>query len=222
MRLNQLSAAFGAASVPVLDAGGATIALKVNRCPVSSLPGYTVLAAKRATNIFVQPSTEAFKKRWESMTGGLLHGLNWDNVFVAGGIILGAILTPEVSDANRPEEWVSSDVDMYIYGLSPTLANKKIEHIAATYQQNLPPGSPFLVVRNSQTITLYSEWPRRRVQIVLKLVKTPREVLLNFDLDICGCGWDGTEAYLLPRCARTLESRCLLSNPSVLPVTIFH
>jgi hypothetical protein len=114
------------------------------------------------------------------MTDGLLHGLNWSNVFVAGGIVLGALLTPAVSGANRPEEWQSSDIDIYIYGLDPTLANKKIEAIAATYQKNLPPGSPFLVVRNSQTITIYSEWPKRRVQIVLKLVKSPREVLLNF------------------------------------------
>ncbi|KAJ7497784.1 hypothetical protein FB451DRAFT_1335825 [Mycena latifolia] len=206
VRMSQLSAVFGAASAPVSDTNGVTVALKIHRCLLSSLPGYTVLDAKRAENIFVQPSNEAFKRRCDSMTNGLLSGLNWDNVFVAGGIVLGAILTPEVPDANKPDEWLSSDIDMYIHGLSPTLANEKINHIAATYQQNLPPGSPFLVVRNSQTITLYSEWPRRRVQIVLKLVKSPREVLLNFDLDICGCGWDGTEVYLLPRCARSLET----------------
>ncbi|KAJ6546431.1 hypothetical protein DFH09DRAFT_1171031 [Mycena vulgaris] len=206
VRLNQLTAIFGAASAPVVDTNGAIIALKVYRCDLPSLPGYTVLDAKRAEAIFVQPSNEAFQKRWGSMTDGLLHGLNWDNLFVAGGIVLGSILTPEVPDANKPDEWLSSDIDMYIYGLSPTVANKKINHIAATYQNNLPPGSPFLVVRNSQTITLYSEWPRRRLQIVLKLVKSPREVLLNFDLDICGCGWNGAEVYMLPRCARSLET----------------
>ncbi|KAJ7684913.1 hypothetical protein DFH06DRAFT_1277443 [Mycena polygramma] len=206
VRLNQLPVVWGNASTAVLDAAGATVALKVHRCPVSSLPGYTVLDGKRTENIFVQPSNEAFKQRWNSMTERLLHGLNWDNVFVAGGIVLGTLLTPAVSGANKPEEWQSSDIDIYIHGLGPTLANKKIEHIAAIYQKNLPPGSPFLVVRNSQTITLYSEWPKRRVQIVLKLVKSPREVLLNFDLDICGCGWDGNEVYLLPRCARTLET----------------
>ncbi|KAJ7752106.1 hypothetical protein B0H16DRAFT_1317805 [Mycena metata] len=204
--LTHAAAVLGPDSTTILDASGAAIAVKVPRCPISALPGYTVLDAKRAEHIFIQPSTAAFKKRWNSMTDELLDGLNWDNVFVAGGIVLGAVLTPEVQGANKPNEWQSSDIDMYIYGLNPTLANKKIEHIAATYQKNSPAGSPFLVVRNSQTITLYSEWPRRRVQIVLKLVKTPREVLLNFDLDVCGCGWDGSEVYFLPRCVRTLET----------------
>ncbi|KAF8212485.1 hypothetical protein K438DRAFT_2010701 [Mycena galopus ATCC 62051] len=152
------------------------------------------------------PSNEAFKKRWDSMTDGLLEGLDWTNIVVAGGIVLGSLLTPPVSGANRPEEWRSSDIDAYIYGLNPTLANKKIEYIAATCKKNLPQNSPFLVVRNSQTITIYSEWPRRRVQIVLKLVNNPREVLLNFDLDICACAYDGTDVYLLPRCVRTLET----------------
>ncbi|KAJ7905243.1 hypothetical protein B0H14DRAFT_2489962 [Mycena olivaceomarginata] len=206
VRINQLSAVFGSASTTVFDATGATVALKVSRSPVASLPGYTVLDAKRIQDIFIQPSNEAFKKRWDSMTNGLLEGLDWSNTVVAGGIILGALLTPAVSGANKPEEWQSSDIDLYIYGLNPTLANKKIEHIAATCKNNLPPHSPFLVVRNSQTITIYSEWPRRRVQIVLKLIKNPREVLLNFDLDICACAWDGSDVYLLPRCARTLET----------------
>ncbi|KAJ6547310.1 hypothetical protein B0H19DRAFT_260972 [Mycena capillaripes] len=207
VRLNQLPAVWGAASTPVLDATGATIALKIHRCPAASLPGYTVLDGKRVENIFIQPSNVAFKQRWDSMTEGLLDGLNWSNIFVAGGIVLGTLLTPVVSGANTPSEWQSSDIDMYIFGLNhPTHAQAKIEHIAETYRKNLPPGSPFLVVRNSQTITLYSEWPKRRVQLVLKLVKSPREVLLNFDLDICACGWDGSEVYLLPRCARTLET----------------
>ncbi|KAJ7285588.1 hypothetical protein C8J57DRAFT_641477 [Mycena rebaudengoi] len=206
LRLDQLSVAFFRCATPVLDATGTKVALKVQRSPIANLPGYTVLDAKRAESISVQPSTEAFKRRWDGMTDGVLRNLDWNNVFVAGGIVLGAILTPEGANTHSPTEWLSSDIDMYIHGLSPTLANEKIKHIAETYQANLPSGSPFLVVRNSQTITFYSEWPRRRVQIVLKLVKSPREVLLNFDLDICGCGFDGNEVYLLPRCARTLET----------------
>lgn len=211
--MNQLPAVWGAASNPVLDATGATIALKVHRSPTASLPGYTILDGKRVENIFIQPSTAAFKDRWDFLTEGLLKGLDWSNIFVAGGIVLGTLLTPAVSGANAPGEWQSSDIDMYIFGLNnPTLVQAKIQHIAATYKKNLPPGSPFLVVRNSQTITLYSEWPRRRVQIVLKLVRSPREVLLNFDLDICACGFDGFDVYLLPRCARTLESKSGLDS----------
>jgi hypothetical protein len=95
---------------------------------------------------------------------------------------------------------------LYIYGLDVVSANAKIHHIAETYKKNLPKGAPFLIVRNSQTITLYSAWPHRRVQIVLKLVKDPLEVLLNFNLDICAIGYDGIRPWLLPRCIRALES----------------
>ncbi|KAJ3781240.1 hypothetical protein GGU10DRAFT_299913 [Lentinula aff. detonsa] len=193
-------------------------ALKISRLPIHALPGYTILAEKRSPTIFVQPTASDFKGRFDCMSGGLLAGLDWSNIFVAGGLVLGALLTPDIPPTasvptserlylNQPLEWISSDIDLYIYGLDVEAANEKIKHIAEVYQSNLGSvDAPFLVVRNSQTITLYSEWPKRRVQIVLKLVKSPREVLLNFDLDSCAVGWDGKEVWMLPRFVRALET----------------
>ncbi|KAJ3980043.1 hypothetical protein F5890DRAFT_1543779 [Lentinula detonsa] len=193
-------------------------ALKISRLPIHALPGYTILADKRSTTIFVQPTASDFKGRFDCMSGGLLAGLDWSNIFVAGGLVLGALLTPDIPPTasvptserlylNQPLEWISSDIDLYIYGLGVEAANEKIKHIAEVYQSNLGSvDAPFLVVRNSQTITLYSEWPKRRVQIVLKLVKSPRDVLLNFDLDSCALGWDGKEVWMLPRFVRALET----------------
>lgn len=43
-------------------------------------------------------------------------------------------------------------------------------------------------------------------QVILKLVASPAEVLLNFDLDPCAIGFTGTDVFLLPRCARALET----------------
>ncbi|KAJ3780950.1 hypothetical protein GGU10DRAFT_368192 [Lentinula aff. detonsa] len=193
-------------------------ALKISRLPIHALPGYTILADKRSPTIFVQPTASDFKGRFDCMSGGLLAGLDWSNIFVAGGLVLGALLTPDIPPTasvptserlylNQPLEWISSDIDLYIYGLDVEAANEKIKHIAEVYQSNLGSvDAPFLVVRNSQTITLYSEWPKRRVQIVLKLVKSPRDVLLNFDLDSCALGWDGKEVWMLPRFVRALET----------------
>lgn len=42
--------------------------------------------------------------------------------------------------------------------------------------------------------------------MILKLVASPAEVLLNFDLDQCAIGFTGTDVLLLPRCARALET----------------
>ncbi|KAJ3752207.1 hypothetical protein EV360DRAFT_88970 [Lentinula raphanica] len=193
-------------------------ALKITRFPIDTVPGYTVLVNQRSSTIFVQPSVSSFKSRFDCMCGGLLAGLDWNNIFIAGGLVLGALLTPDVPSTatlldserfclNSPSDWTSSDIDLYIHGLDVESANDKIQQIAEVYQRNLgSANAPFLVVRNTQTITLYSEWPKRRVQIVLKLVKSPREVLLNFDLDICAVGWDGKQVWMLPRFVRALET----------------
>ncbi|KAJ4485192.1 hypothetical protein J3R30DRAFT_3813487 [Lentinula aciculospora] len=193
-------------------------ALKISRFPVDALPGYTILDHSRPSTVFIQPSSSAFKGHFDCMSGGLLAGLDWNNIFVAGGLVLGALLTPDLPPTaavpalerlylNQSSEWISSDIDLYIYGLDVESANEKIKHIADVYQSNLAsPDAPFLVVRNSRAITLYSKWPKRRVQSVLKLVENPREVLLNFDLDICAVGWDGKEVWMLPRFVRALET----------------
>ncbi|PBK64475.1 hypothetical protein ARMSODRAFT_1087899 [Armillaria solidipes] len=185
-------------------------AIKVTRSDVSSLPGFTVLGEKRKSAVYLQPTIQAFKSCWDAMADNLLRGLNWDNIFVAGGLVFGTLLTPQVpgtyTDVSKAEEWIASDIDLYIYGLNAKQANDKIRHLEEVYKSNLPAGSPFLVVRNSQTITFYSTWPKKRVQIVLKLVNSPREVLLNFDLDVCAAGYDGENVWMLPRFVRAMET----------------
>lgn len=173
----------------------------------SPMSGFTILDDARAHEIHVQPSTAKFSAAFSSITNDILKGLDWSNVFVAGGIVLGSLLSIDEASAAA---YKNSDVDIYLYGLNPIEANKKIEHIFSVWKSNLPDGAETLVVRNSRTITFFSAYPNKRVQIVLKLVKHPREVLLNFDLDICSMGWDGTELWLLPRAARALQSKCRL------------
>ncbi|KAJ7098262.1 hypothetical protein C8R44DRAFT_357130 [Mycena epipterygia] len=138
------------------------------------------------------------------MSDGLLKNLNWSNLFVAGGIVLGSLLSVDTPDPR----WKSSDIDIYVYGLTPDEANEKIKHLFETFRTNLPAGTPTLVVRNCTTITFYARYPLRRIQIVLKLGESPKSVLLNFDLDVCAMGWDGTTLWMLPRAARALETGC--------------
>lgn len=204
-----------------LDSGvGQPFALKVTRGDVHDLPGFIFLHNKIHEAIYLQPTVDAFKTRWDSLTGNVLKGLDWSNIFVAGGTALACLLTPNIpadhadsAFAQKEAASVGSDIDLYIYGMrDPQEANKKIAVVVDTYRNNLPAGSPFLIVRNSQTITLYSEYPRKRVQIVLKMVDSPRDVLLNFDLDICAVGFDGSEVWLLPRCVRALESNVYLTS----------
>ncbi|KAJ7159730.1 hypothetical protein C8R46DRAFT_1194962 [Mycena filopes] len=186
------------------DRGG-DLARKITRA--KDLLGYKILDSKRQLAVQIQPSITAFQRTFDRMSDGLLKNLNWDNVVVAGGIVLGALLGVDTpTGKTQAKHWQSSDIDVYIHGLGPKDANKKLQYICSTFKANLPAGGPTLVVRNAKTITFYSRYPLRRIQVVLKLVKSPKAVLLNFDLDICGMGWDGERLWMLPRAVRALET----------------
>ncbi|KAJ6537845.1 hypothetical protein B0H19DRAFT_1270241 [Mycena capillaripes] len=168
------------------------------------LPGFSILSLASAPRIAIQPSTAAFKRNFSRMSDKLLQNLDWSNLLVAGGIVLCSLMAGYGPDSRGP--WTSSDIDIYVYGLSPEDANKKIRHVFETFCSNLPPETRTFAVRNSKTITFYAKYPLRRLQIVLKLLASPREVLLNFDLDICAMGWNGSNVWMLPRAARALET----------------
>jgi hypothetical protein len=182
----------------------------------STLSGYKFLDLKRTPTVEIQPSIAVFSSTFTKLTDGLLEGLDWNNVFVAGGVVLASLLCVEnaKSDTGKAESYKNSDIDIYIYGLSLPDANKKIEHIFEVYKRNLPPDAPTMVVRNSKTINFISTYPLKRIQIVLKLAKNPAHVLLNFDLDICSMGWDGKDLWMLPRAARALESQLINASPA--------
>ncbi|KAJ7657415.1 hypothetical protein DFH06DRAFT_1131900 [Mycena polygramma] len=169
--------------------------------PWGSLTGIEILNNASELRIAIQPSTAAFKRNFSRLSDRLLTNLDWSNLIVAGGIVLGALMA-----TGGARHWDASGIDIYLYGLSPSDANKKIRHVFDTFCANLPPGTRTFTVRNSKTITFYAKYPMRRLQIVLKLLKSPRDVLLNFDLDICAMGWDGSNLWMLPRAARALET----------------
>ncbi|KAF8319264.1 hypothetical protein DL93DRAFT_2164482 [Clavulina sp. PMI_390] len=169
-----------------------------------TLSGQMLLDQKRLSTLPLQPSLEKFVAAFDHLTDGLLKNLNWDHIFVAGGMALSSVLCTDL--AKDAEKYKDSDIDMYIYGLDPVAANQKVDHIYQTWLANLPPASEPHVLRNSRTITFIAKYPIKRIQIVLKLVANPKEVLLNFDLDPCAIGFDGKDAWMLPRAARALET----------------
>lgn len=176
-----------------------------------ALDGFMCLDKKRSPSVYIQPTNEKYREKFEELTCGQLAGLDWSNVFVAGGIALASLLCVNTeSPATSQDQWKSSDIDIYIYGLGPPEVNEKIKHIFTTFKKNLPLDAPITVLKNSKTISFLSSYPHRRFQIILKLVRNPAEVLLNFDLDICAMGYDGTSLRMLPRAARALESMCRL------------
>ena len=166
---------------------------------------FDLLHRRRPQILYLNPTQNAFNSVFNRLTGNLLAGLNWEGVLVAGGIVLAALTQV---DPNTDLEILGHDIDIYLYGLSPQEANTKIEEIYRVWLRNLPPFAvrEKVVVRNTKTITFLAHYPVRRVQIVLKLSRSATDVLLNFDLDQCAMGFNGTTVLMLPRCARALET----------------
>ena len=168
--------------------------------------GLEVLDYYRPRYLSINPNDAIFGEVFGRVTNGILNGLDWSNVMVAGGMALLTLLHTDPTDDNH---WKiqEPDIDLYIYGLGPEEANRKAEEIHDIWVDNLPPSaSSKLVVKNAKTINLLASYPSRRIQIVLKLLPTPTDVLLNFDLDACAIGFDGSHVFMLPRCARAIET----------------
>lgn len=152
-----------------------------------------------------------FEKNLEEMTSGAFQGLNWKNVFLAGGAVLGALSLSK-------KGFEGSDLDLFIYGLDQEDADKKIYEIIQIVEKNLISSSSDLtcnkplIVHNTNSITLIRGFPHRNIQIVLRLYKSPAEILLGFDVDSCCIGFDGKQVWVTPRSQRAINKRYNLIN----------
>jgi len=168
--------------------------------------GFEFLDAFRERVMHITPDDASFVRTFERITKGALKGLDWSNVLVAGGMALTTLvhIDPSKDDECHVRD---CDIDLYLYGLTPDEANRKIEEVYDVWSKNLPPANQQkLVVKNAKTINLLPSYPNRRIQIILKLLQSPTQILLNFDLDACAIGFDGSRVLMLPRFARAVET----------------
>jgi hypothetical protein len=159
-------------------------------------------------------SEATFKSNFDLFTEGALRYLDWSNVFVAGGSVL-ACLMP--LDAKRTESnaakrkyyhtdgYKSSDIDIFLYGLSEAEAEAKVRHIYDAICEALY--VDVVVFRTKHALSIVSEWPYRHIQVICRLYKSPAEVLIGFDVDCVGVGYDGKDVLCLPRAHRALTQR---------------
>lgn len=168
--------------------------------------GFEFLDAFRERVMQIQPNDASFIRTFQRITKGALDGLDWSNVFVAGGM---ALTTLTHTDPSKDDERSvrDCDIDLYLYGLNPEEANRKVEEIYTVWSNNLPSTNrQKLIVKNAKTINFLASYPNRRIQIILKLLPSPTDILLNFDLDACAIGFNGSRVFMLPRFARAIET----------------
>ncbi|KAJ8508418.1 hypothetical protein ONZ45_g9303 [Pleurotus djamor] len=157
------------------------------------------------------PSMEEFKKNWAVFSEGSLNALplginGWDNVVAAGGSVL-ACLTPLPQEAQtskrnmrkwfHTEKYPTSDVDLFLYGMTAEQAEVRINEIYEAVRDSVP--WDVTCVRTRHTVSIHSQYPYRSVQIVLRLYKSPAEILAGFDIDAPCVAYDGQKVWANPR-----------------------
>eukprot|EP01125_Pyxidicula_operculata_P005044 TRINITY_DN1852_c3_g2_i1.p1 TRINITY_DN1852_c3_g2~~TRINITY_DN1852_c3_g2_i1.p1 ORF type:complete len:1923 (-),score=635.24 TRINITY_DN1852_c3_g2_i1:335-6103(-) len=155
-------------------------------------------------------SIEDFKKNFEDFTCNVLKGLDWSNIIVAGGSVLGSLMN--ISPERRAKSFKDSDIDIFVYGLTPEEATNKMEQIFFQVQANT--NASCEIVRTTNAVTIVGQYPIRHIQIVLRIYKSPAEVLMGFDVDCCCVGFDGETVWVLPRAHRALTKRYNLVDMS--------
>ena len=166
--------------------------------------GLEILNAKRKRELGVRSSEASFSVYFSAFTKGALRDLNWCNVIVAGGVALASLL--QVSKTSAELEIYKPSISLYIHGLEPDGANRKLQEIHDTWASNLAPDAQKLIVKSVRAIDLITDCPERSIRIILKLYPSPIDVLLESDLDACAIGFDGSRVFMLPRCARAIET----------------
>ncbi|KXN88341.1 hypothetical protein AN958_07486 [Leucoagaricus sp. SymC.cos] len=159
---------------------------------------------------------DEFKKNWAIFTEGSLSQLfDWSNVVAAGGSVLSALspLTEENKKSKRAVRkyyhsaaFPSSDVDLFLWGLTPEQAEKKIITIYEAVRDSVP--WDVTCIRTKHTISIHSQYPYRSVQIVLRLYQSPAEVLAGFDIDAPCCAYDGEHVWANPRALTAMIRQC--------------
>ncbi|KAL0574269.1 hypothetical protein V5O48_007677 [Marasmius crinis-equi] len=159
---------------------------------------------------------EEFRKNWSVFTeGSLSQLLDWNNVVAAGGSVL-ACLTPLPEEAKASKRAIrkyyhnnaypTSDVDLFLYGMTPEQAEVKITKIYEAVRDSVP--WDVTCVRTKHTVSIHSQYPYRSVQIVLRLYNSPAEILAGFDIDSACFAYDGTQVWGNPRSIVSMMRQC--------------
>lgn len=217
----------------------------LRRCNFPQFPIYSLCSSQsRVPKILTQKrrrdltgraivNKQKFLDTFAEFTQGVFNGLDWNNVFVAGGAVLGAAVSEDTG-------YRSSDIDIFLYGITDeAVANEKVRSPFPSTSRPFSPrpsicsldltwklrtiyqtvvantnGGNGDVVRTHRAITILNAYPYRHVQIILRLYKSPAEVLMGFDIDSCCIGYDGTDVWCMERFRRALTKRFNLVNIS--------
>ena len=119
----------------------------------------------------------------------------------------------EIAGMNQKSPFSSSsDVDLFLIGLDPKAALEKVKSIHRTCFRNFR--GKVLCISTGSAITFACGYPKRHIQVVLKVFERPMDVFASFDVDCCAFGYDGTGCVCTPRALQAAVQRVNLINLS--------
>ncbi|KIO26966.1 hypothetical protein M407DRAFT_23791 [Tulasnella calospora MUT 4182] len=174
-------------------------------------------ARRKDGELSMAPSLDEFKTRWAIFSEGALSQLtNWDNVVAAGGSVLACLAPlPEhvVKQGSKralrkyyhSEAYPASDVDLFLYGLTPEQAEEKCIEIYNAVRDSVP--WEVCAIRTKNAVSIHCQYPYRPVQIILRIYQSPAEILAGFDVDSTCVAFDGTRVLAAPRAVSALMTQ---------------
>jgi len=195
-----------------LDRTSSTITIERKDPP---LGGFELFDENRKRSFNIIADHKGYSDVFHQATDNILKGLNWNNAMVAGDLALASLMRGD--DSKPTLNLRDFSINVYLYGLDPQAANKKVEEIYELWRRNLPADGDAVVIKNAKLLLFFADYPHPRLQIVLKHFPSPTDILRSFDLDQCAMGFDGNQLLMLPRCARAIET-----GYSVLTMPLIH
>lgn len=141
------------------------------------------------------PDLLTFKDRFREVTNHLLDDLDWSGIVVAGGVVSSILFN------NDPG---SSDIDIFFVDNGIDVQTK-VKHIIDTVKNNTK--SDIVLIKTKNTLTVYSDFPNRQIQIVMRICRSVYELLTFFDLDSCCVAYNGERVLTVPRFIRCFKTR---------------
>lgn len=122
----------------------------------------------------------------------------------AGGIPL---------DAYYQRLFGPSDIDLYLYGLTPEQAKQKVSEIYHQVQSAV--SQPVHYACSKAVVTLFAASNFRPIQIMTNIWKSKEEVLMSTDLNISAVGFDGKHVVALPRFVLAMRHKLNVLDSSI-------
>lgn len=113
----------------------------------------------------------------------------WKNILLAGGSVTNCILACDMT----------TDYDLFIYGLNEDEANMKIQKCIDIFRKFSAYKFSITRTENSITYISYTDEANIQIQFILRLYSSISEILHGFDIDSSCVGYNGEKIYLTNR-----------------------